>query len=493
MKRNSVVAMVLSSMLGAGIALGVFTTMTPVPQEVKATENVSEIQSELIKQAKFTGEVPEGLNFVLAASKSTPAVVHIKNYKEYAPVNRSNDPYSEWLRQFFYQQPQPRNEGPVHSSSGSGVIIAQDGYIVTNNHVVEGADIIEVILNNKKTYTAELLGTDPTTDLALLKIEETGLDYLEFANSDDVNIGEWVLAVGNPFDLSSTVTAGIVSAKARNINILRSTNNLAIESFIQTDAAVNPGNSGGALVNLKGDLIGINTAIASPTGAYAGYSFAVPATLVKKVIGDIKEFGEVQRGLLGVSIMNIDSKLAEEKGIKDLNGVYIAGVKENSAADNAGLEENDVILKINEINVSNSSELQEAVGRFRPGDEVIVTYARDGKLGSTNAVLQNKMGTTEVVTKEDVAVVTVLGAEMVKAPEETLRKLRIEQGVEIKSVQAGKLKDAGIKEGFIIMKVNRVPVKDPEDVYRIISNSAGAIYFEGYYPNGRKVYIGFEK
>lgn len=491
--KNSVLKLMLSSMLGAAIALGVFMYVTPTETRVKRVEAEANDAQNVFSQVKLNGEIPAGLNFVAAAGKSTPAVVHIKNYKQYAGVSHSNDPYNEWLRQFFYQQPRPREEGPVHASSGSGVIIAADGYIVTNNHVVKDADIIEVILNDKKTYTAELLGTDPTTDLALLKIEEKNLPYLEFANSDEVNIGEWVLAVGNPFDLSSTVTAGIVSAKARNINILRSTNNLAIESFIQTDAAVNPGNSGGALVNLKGELIGINTAIASPTGAYAGYSFAVPATLVQKVIGDIKEYGEVQRGLLGVSIQDINSKLAEEKKLKDLNGVFIAEVREESAADLAGIEEADVIIKINDRDIHNTSELQEAIGRYRPGDEIVVTYVRDGKVKQSKATLQNKMGTTDIVTKEDVAVVMVLGAELSQASDEVLKSLRLNDGVELKKVNAGKIKDAGLREGFIITKVNRIPVKDPEDVYRIISNTEEAVYMEGYYPNGRKMYVGFEK
>lgn len=493
MKKNVLLGFLLSSMMGAGIALGVFTMVNPQNDQVKTIKVESGANEDIYSQVKLTGEVPAGLNFIGAAKSATPAVVHIKNYKEYAAMGNSNDPYNEWLRQFFYQQPQPKQDGPVHSSSGSGVIIAEDGYIVTNNHVVKDADIIEVILNDKKTYTAELLGTDPTTDLALLKIEEKGLPHLQFANSDDVNIGEWVLAVGNPFDLSSTVTAGIVSAKARNINILRSTNNLAIESFIQTDAAVNPGNSGGALVNLRGELIGINTAIASPTGAYAGYSFAVPATLVKKVISDLKEYGEVQRGLLGVSIMDINSKLAEEKKLEDLNGVYIAEVRDNSAAYLAGLKEDDVIIKINEKSISNTSELQEVIGRYRPGDEVTVTYVRASEVKSTQAILHNKMGTTEIVTKEDVAVVTVLGADITQADKEVLNKLRLRNGVAVKEVKSGKLRDAGIKEGFIIVKVNRVPVDDPEDVYRIISNSDEAIYIEGFYPNGRKMYIGFEK
>jgi serine protease Do len=444
--------------------------------------------------------VPEGLNFIYAANYVTPAVVHVKTYYE-ASVhpgggrgNFQQSPFDEFFRDFFEEQQQGQGrpqqpQGPQQQAAGSGVILSADGYIVTNNHVIENADKIEVTLNNKKTYTATLVGADPTTDLAVLKIEATDLPSVQFANSDDVQIGEWVLAVGNPFNLTSTVTAGIVSAKARNINILHDKDNLAIESFIQTDAAVNPGNSGGALVNLKGELIGVNTAIATPTGTYAGYSFAVPSALVKKVVGDLKEFGTVQRALLGVTIMDVTSELAKEKGIAELEGVYVAGVREGSAGERAGLKEGDVITKINEVKVNSSSELQEQVARFRPGDKVKVSYIRKGDLKVVDAELQNKLGETALIKKEEASLTNAMGAQLVRISKEEMRKLKIENGVKVVKVNSGKLKSAGIKDGFIIISVDKKPVENPDDVINMLEIKKGAVLIEGVYPDGRKDYF----
>ncbi|MBA2745933.1 MAG: trypsin-like peptidase domain-containing protein, partial [Flavisolibacter sp.] len=313
------------------------------------------------------------LEFVEASESTVPAVVHVTTtYGATSSNNQSYNPFQD----FFWGDRGSRNPTPA-MSSGSGVIISEDGYIVTNNHVVANSDKVEITLNDKRTLLAKVIGTDPSTDLALLKIDEKGLPFIPYGNSDVVRVGEWVLAVGNPFNLTSTVTAGIVSAKARNIHILPD-QQFPIESFIQTDAAVNPGNSGGALVNTNGDLIGINTAIASNTGAYTGYSFAIPVNMVKKVVDDLLEYGNVQRGFIGVNIRDIDSKFAVEKGIKSLKGVYVAGITEGGAAASAGIREGDIITKISGNNVNTSPELQEQVSRFRPGDKVEVTLVREG-------------------------------------------------------------------------------------------------------------------
>jgi len=324
-------------------------------------------------------------NFTDAAAVSTPAVVHVKTSYE---INTSSsrqfygDDVFEWF--FGSRNPQQYQQRKQALASGSGVIISEDGYIVTNNHVIDKANSIEVTLSDNKTYKAKLVGRDKDTDIAVLKIDEKGLPNLKFANSDNVRIGEWVLAVGNPFDLSSTVTAGIVSAKGRNINLLEnhsrnSRSNTAIESFIQTDAAVNPGNSGGALINTRGELIGINTAIATPTGTFAGYSFAVPSNLVSKVVEDIIDFGEVQRPYLGVNIANITDNMAFELQLESMDGVYIANVLENGAANKAGIEVNDVIIAIDNENIKSASELQEKIAEYRPGDIVNVEFIRNGK------------------------------------------------------------------------------------------------------------------
>lgn len=445
--------------------------------------------------------VPEGLNFVYAANFVNPAVVHIKTYYEMVSSSGPNqrESYDQFFRDFFgdpyHGMPDQRRNDPSQQqqASGSGVILSEDGYIVTNNHVIENADKIQVVLNDKRSYTAELVGRDPSTDLALLKIDESELPFVKFGNSDEVQIGEWVLAVGNPFNLTSTVTAGIVSAKARNINILRDKENLAIESFIQTDAVVNPGNSGGALVNLKGDLVGVNTAIASPTGSFAGYSFAVPSALVKKVVEDLKEFGTVQRALLGVTIMDVNSELAKEKGLSKLRGVYVASVREGSAADQAGLKEGDVIVAINGVTVNSASELQEIVARYRPGNKINVDYFRNGEKNTASAILQNKLGDTEIINKEEASLKSALGAQLQKVNDSEAKKLNINGGVKIVKVGDGKIKKAGVKEGFIILSIDKRKVNDPALVAEILENTEGAVLVEGIYPDGKKDYFAIGK
>ncbi|MBR3565296.1 MAG: trypsin-like peptidase domain-containing protein [Paludibacteraceae bacterium] len=319
------------------------------------------------------------LDFTAAAEMSVNAVVHVKT--TYQSQQYNSDP----LIDFFFGRPmQP--ETRMTQASGSGVIISNDGYIVTNNHVIDKARQIQVVLNDKRTYLATLVGTDPNTDIALLKIDENDLPYLNFGNSDSLQVGEWVLAIGNPFNLTSTVTAGIVSAKARNINIINA--DMKIESFIQTDAAVNPGNSGGALVNTRGELVGINTAIASQTGSYSGYSFAVPAAIVNKVVSDLKLYGTVQRGLMGVQIMDITSDLKQRMHLTTMQGVFVANVISNSAAAKAGLQVGDVITAIDGKTIDGTAQLQEAVGQHRPGDIIEVRYIRNGQTQSTQMELQ---------------------------------------------------------------------------------------------------------
>jgi Do/DeqQ family serine protease len=370
---------------------------------------------------------------------------------------------------------------------GSGVIISDDGYIVTNNHVIDEMDEIEVVLNDRRSFPAEVIGTDPSTDLALLKVDVDGLPYLSYGDSDNLKLGEWVLAVGNPYNLTSKVTAGIVSAKARNINILRE--QFAIEAFIQTDAAVNPGNSGGALVNTAGELVGINTAIASRTGAYSGNSFAVPVSIVQKVIGDLMEFGVVQRALLGVTIQDVTQELANENNIRNTQGVYVNAVNDDGAAKDAGIKSGDIILSVNNMPVNSVSELQEQISRYRPNDEVKVVVKRDNKEKLFDVTLRNMNGNTEFITRTQV--LSVLGASLESLSSSEKRDLGIENGVKIADLRSGKLMKAGVREGFIITKINNEPVDSAEEVNEIISNTEGGVYVEGIYPDGLIAYYAF--
>lgn len=429
-------------------------------------------------------------DFILSAEKTVNSVVHIKTIVEHKN-NLAYDPFQDWL--FGGRQRQPN----MMQGSGSGVIISQDGYIVTNNHVVDDAVKIEVVLNDKRTYVAEVIGTDPNTDLALLKIKESSLPFVNYGNSDNVKIGEWVLAVGNPFNLNSTVTAGIVSAKGRNINILEHNalgGNLApIESFIQTDAAVNPGNSGGALVSTSGELVGINTAIASNNGSYQGYSFAIPVNLVKKVVSDLIEFGTVQRAFIGLSIQDIDSRFAEEKNIKQLKGVYINGLTENGAGEEAGIKIGDVVTKIENVAVKSTSELLEQIGKFRPSDKINVTIIRNDEELILPVVLKNKANTLGMIKKAEVFRTSSnsLGAVFEELNTEDLSKYNIKGGVKIAKLQPGKLANAGIKEGFIVLSVDKKKVANIKDIQTLLENKTGGVLIEGMYPNGMKAYYGF--
>lgn len=444
-------------------------------------------QQQNIKLANYIESQGSGLttDFTNAAERSVNAVVHIKTTSE--QVNNLNyDPFAEW----FYG-PQKRQQNYSMEGSGSGVIISDDGYIVTNNHVVSGADKIEVVLNDRRTYVGEIIGADASTDVALIRIKEKGLPFLTYGNSETVKIGEWALAVGNPFNLESTVTAGIISAKGRS-NIL-DVNKRPIESFIQTDAAVNPGNSGGALVNVSGELIGINTAIASNNGAYQGYSFAVPVNIVKKIVSDLVEFGVVQRAYFGVSIRDLDSKFAAEKNIKLLKGIYVNGVTLGGSAEDAGIQEGDVITKIENVNVGSVSELQEQLSKYRPGDKINVVTTRNNKEMNMAVVLKSLDNTTSLVKKSEITKksLSALGADFEEMNSSDLAKFRINNGVKIKKLSVGKLSQVGIKEGFIITSIDKKKVSNTQDITNLLENKSGTVLIEGFYPNGARAYYGF--
>ncbi|RNI33038.1 Do family serine endopeptidase [Rufibacter immobilis] len=488
--KQFMLGLMLSAMVGGGVAVGGYKLLeddAPAPGQQLPNTNVR--YTSAMRSSNVV--VPEGLNFVTSAELVTPAVVHVTTeYKVQA--RRAPSDIHPFFRDFFgddfegYQ----RQQGPA-MGSGSGVIIASNGYIVTNNHVIDRADKIQVILDDKRTFDATLVGTDPNTDIALLKINADNLPALRYGNSDNVKVGEWVLAVGNPFNLNSTVTAGIVSAKGRNVGILQGAGNMSVESFIQTDAAVNPGNSGGALVNLNGDLVGINTAIASQTGTFAGYSFAVPSSIVSKVVDDLLKYGEVQRALLGVQMQEVDADLAKEKSLKTLNGVYVAGFSESSAAKTAGLQEGDVITEINGVKVNTGAQLQEQVTRYRPGDKIKVTYMRGGSAKTANVTLRNANGSTEIVKRDPNSSksMTIDGARFEAASKQELNKLEITGGVKISGVEKSNFAETGMKDGFIITSIDRNPTATPQDVDKILkSTRRGGLLIEGVYPDGRRAY-----
>ena len=436
-----------------------------------------------VKLASYPNEIVEHPDFISASEQVTPAVVHIK-VKGSANVDEE---MLEPFRELFGDKMPELNQ--QRRSSGSGVILSSDGYIVTNNHVVTGAQEIEVVLNDKRSFDAKVIGVDPSTDLALVKIDEDDLEYLSFGNSDNLRVGEWVLAVGNPFNLTSTVTAGIVSAKGRNINILGGGAN--IESFIQTDAAVNPGNSGGALVNVRGELVGINTAIASRTGSYSGYSFAVPVDIVKKVIDDLKEYGTVQRGFLGVQIRDVTAELAEAEDLKVDRGVFVPGFSPNSSAKEAGIEVGDVIVRVDDIEVSSTPELQEYVARKSPGDRLKVYVNREGDVKTFLVTLKNRAGNTELLKPNELESVVALGAEFKNLSKEQLQSKKLEYGVLLESFkEESPFKKAGIPKGFVVTAIDKKKVKDVEDILSSLGNAEDGILLEGYTKSGAKAYYG---
>ncbi len=436
------------------------------------------------------------LDFNQTAEKVLETVVYIKSTQLYSassqPHSYPNIPapfrdfFGEEFDSFFgprFRFETPRSapgQSPARVGTGSGVIISEDGYIVTNNHVIANADDIEVTLHDNRNYKGTVIGTDPSTDLALIQIKEKQLPKLAFRDADDVKVGQWVLAVGNPMGLNSTVTAGIVSAKGRSINILK--DKYAVENFIQTDAAINPGNSGGALVDLDGSLIGINTAIASPTGTFAGYGFAVPSDIVEKVVRDLLEYGVVQRGVLGVMIRTVDGNLAKEKTLKINQGVYVDSLLENSAAAKSGIESGDVIVKVNGKDIHTSAELQGAIAQHRPGEEVTIEVNRGGRQMSFQVILNNPEGNTSLATKEKREVLQLLGVELEEVDKELAKKLEIKGGVKVTELFPGKLKrETQIRKGFIITKVDGKSIRNVEEVVKLLEEKKGGIMLEGVY------------
>jgi serine protease Do len=476
MKIGRILGLFTVALVGALAAVAIYARFIKPEAKIVEVPVEGKMQYESIPGSESGGT----LDFTQAVAQSIDAVVHVKTkeYREYA-VNP--------LYEFFFGEQESSEPQPL-LGFGSGVIISNHGYIVTNNHVISGSDEVLVVLNDKREFSAKIVGADPTTDLALLKVEQENLSYLNFGDSDALQLGEWVLAIGNPYNLTSTVTAGIVSAKARNINILAS-QEFSIESFIQTDAAVNPGNSGGALINTKGELVGINTAIASRTGGFTGYSFAVPVTIVQKIVKDLMEYGAVQRAILGVTIQNVSAELAEEHNLEELKGVYVNGVRDEGAAKQAGIKDGDVILSIDNIPVNSSAALQEQVSKYRPGEKVKVELNRKGNVKHFEVVLRNLEGSTEIVKKEEV--LEILGASFEPLSEKEKRSKGIQDGVKVVSVKPGKFAQVGIKEGFIITSVNKTPVNSVKELEEILENTEGGVIIEGLDLSGSKSYYAF--
>ncbi len=486
----------LLNTLTTGIALVVVCVATSVGtvyvleknKEIKQESEVQTLasfddaygfQNTNFSNAHLSSEKPD---LVAAAESSVRAVVHIRVEAERQVQGRGGmiDPFD-----FFFgggRGQQMRSQPVV--GFGSGVIISSDGYIMTNNHVIDSSDKISVTLNDNRTLPAKLIGTDPMTDIALIKIEGKDFPSIPFGNSDNLRLGEWVLAVGNPFNLTGTVTAGIVSAKSRS-TAQNKAGGLKVEAFIQTDAAVNKGNSGGALVNTKGELIGINTMIYSETGNYAGYSFAVPINLAAKVVADIKQFGSVQRALLGIKGGDVNAELAKEKGLKVNQGVYVAGFAEISAALASGIEEGDVIVAINEHKITDFAQLQEQIGRYRPGDKVKVRINRAGKEKLFSVTLKNQEGGKGVLKIEKLD--SRLGAKLSKLAPEQMRSFGLSYGIRVDKLSKGLLADAGIKEGFIILTANDSPIRSLNDLDKVFKalkqQGSKTIYLRGFYPS----------
>ena len=434
---------------------------------------------------RFTASLPttEYPDLTYAAENAVKAVVNIEATKEIATRGGQVDPFFE-----FFGFPQGYGQGGGKREAragGSGVIISEDGYIVTNNHVIEDATKLRVKLYDGRAYDATIVGSDPATDVALLRIEAEGLPTIPFGSSDDLRLGEWVLAIGYPMELQSTITAGIVSAKARSLGALNDRH--GIESFIQTDAAVNPGNSGGALVNTRGELVGINTIIKTSTGSYVGYSFAVPETIVRKVVVDLKESGVVQRAVLGISFRAIDQafidEMGKELGIDKIGGIYVASIVEDGAASKAGLRKGDIIVAVDGVEVNDSAIFLEQIGKRRPGDEITLKIGRNGEERTVRATLQNRSGETALLSREDVDIAAALGGRFATASAQLCRQLDIRGGVEVRSIkQGGLLERARVKQGFIITHINDKPIYSVEDMERMNDKISS---IDGIYPNGR--------
>ena len=474
MKRGILIAL-LSAAVGGLTAYAVVNTMTKSQVRVVETSEGAQFRTVNLSHDNWP-------DFTYAAESAVDAVVYVKVV---STQTQQQAPSS--IFDFFFGFPEggmPQQRERV--GSGSGVIIREDGYIVTNNHVIDGATRIEVTLNNNQTYPATLVGTDPATDVALLKIDANGLPIIPFGDSDKLRLGEWVIAIGSPYDLRSTITAGIVSAKGRS---MPSNGEFKIESFIQTDAAVNPGNSGGALVDKAGNLVGINTAIISQTGSYSGYSFAVPSNIVKKIAYDLMDFGSVKRAVLGIAMKPIDDKIAEELKLSSRNGVYIGEVSKSGAADKAGIKAGDILIAIDSTKITNPASVPEAVSRFSPGDNAVVTVLRDGKELRLDVTFKGTSQDTGTVSED--GSIAFYGSSIKAADEETLEKYGLKSGVQIVELGPGKLMEAGAVEGFIIQYVNDHPVKTPQEVIDIVKKSKRTVFIEGVTPSGRTGYFGF--
>ncbi len=491
MKRNLIFSGLIALIVSLS-AMGIITHFRPEKKTI-TIEHVNTIPSQ---KAVFTVDdngkaIP--LDFNETASSVLDGVVHIKSTTLHHNTVPSSDfqsipdPFRDFFgdqfkKEFFFPNggKSKSHSSPARVGSGSGVIISKDGYIVTNNHVIDRADDIDITLHDNRTYKAIVVGADPSTDIALLKIKESNLPTVPLTNSDHVKIGQWVMAVGNPMGLNSTVTAGIISAKGRNINILK--DKYAVENFIQTDAAINPGNSGGALVNLNGALIGINTAIASPTGSFAGYGFAVPSNIVQKVVEDLMEFGVVQRGALGIMIKTVNSTLAREKNINISKGIYIDSILQKSAAQNAGLKVGDIITKVDELSVNTSSELQAAIAQHRPGEKVDIYINRSGKEQMIPVTLYHREGNTEELSKESGKALKILGARIENTTPDQLADLDIESGVIVQKIFPGKIrKQTQMRDNFIITHIDNKKIENMNDLLEHLEDKEGGIMLEGVY------------
>jgi Do/DeqQ family serine protease len=471
MKVKYLLGALFMALLGASIALFAYTRLTDRPA-VAVQKDSSGVELQQAKAYLTSLQSQEGqIDFTYAAEQTVHAVVHVR-------IKMAGTPDSPIMQWFYGDRSQKPRE---ISGYGSGVIISPDGYIITNNHVVENAESVDVVLNDKRTYTAKVIGRDEGTDIALLKIKADNLPFVKYGDSDQLKLGEWVLAVGNPFNLTSTVTAGIVSAKGRSLNLNEGA--YRIESFIQTDAALNMGNSGGALVNTKGLLVGITSAILSPNGAYAGNSFAIPVTIVKKVVNDLKEFGQVQRALIGVNIQDVESDDADKLKLNAVKGVMVTRVLDGGSAKEAGLRENDVILKFDGNEVNTVAELQEEVSTHRPGDKGSVTFFRNGKETTVPIVLKNSAGTTGVVTAS-MDGERVFGATLEPLGSSEMSSMNLDYGVMVKDIDDGKFKDIGMTKGYIILSVNGKKVKTPSDVKEYTNNEKTLKSISGIQPDG---------
>jgi len=471
------------ALLGAAIALVAYTKINERPSGtlVKDTSKVEVKDAETLLTSL---SMQEGqIDFTYAAEQTVHAVVHVRTKSTIEP--QASNPIMEW----FYGSDSYSKPREV-AGYGSGVIISADGYIITNNHVIEDAESVEVKLNDNRTFTAEIIGRDPSTDIALLKIKATDLPFIRYGDSEQLRLGEWVLAVGNPFNLTSTVTAGIVSAKGRSLGILD--NDLRIESFIQTDAALNMGNSGGALVNTKGLLVGITSAIVSPSGAYAGNSFAIPVTIVRKVVEDLKQYGEVQRAIIGVNIMEVTQEDAEKFKLSEVKGARISNVIANGSAEAAGLKENDIIVRFDGVPVTTTSELQEQVGKHRPGDRANITYIRSGKEVTVPITMKNIAGNTNVVKPgmEGTSGI-VYGARLESLGSAEKDKFDIDYGVKVTELNDGKFKDLGLKKGYVILSINGKKVRNASEARQATDNERELKSIDGIQSNGTQFSFSF--